>query len=131
MKKTFFCKKNHFSQIYFTIKNLSVYSYNYWNLFEQHIFQNMYTICTKQQQSGFFQNELAENATTCCIKSYTYHPYNYIHRAQNQLELGTQGYNEFFCSSLKFLQEAQKCTGFCTKHLLVGFEDAIGLHRKR
>ena len=40
---------------------------------------------------------------------------------------GSRGILELSCGSLKFLQGSQKCTGFYTQHLLVAFEDAIGL----
>ena len=34
------------------------------------------------------------------------------------------------CGSLKFLQGAQRCTGFYTEHLQVALEDGIGLPGK-
>ena len=38
---------------------------------------------------------------------------------------GSPGLLEFSYSSLKFLQGAQRCIGFCTQLLQVAFENAI------
>ena len=43
---------------------------------------------------------------------------------------GAQGSLDFPYDSLKFLQGAQRCTGFYTHHLKVAFKDAIGLPEK-
>ena len=42
-----------------------------------------------------------------------------------------KGSLEFSCGSLKFLQGAQRCTGFYTQHLKLAFLDAIGVSGKK